>query len=133
MTYHDYANCSVCGGMVEEIRTQTELRYGDKLVVFDNVPVGVCSGCGEEYFRADVHEKMIDLLGREPKRTVEIPLYDFDDAERKRASRAGRKKSPGSAPLQRDDTPEEEVQLATDEELDELMEMNWDEEDPDDE
>ncbi len=133
MTYHNYANCSICGGMVEEIRTQTELRYGDKLVVFDNVPVGICSGCGEEYYRADVHEKMIELVDRKPKRMIEIPFYDFEDAGEKRASRSGKRKSARSAPFQRDDTPEDEVQLATDEELDELMEMNWDEENPDDE
>ena len=59
---HNYANCSFCGGEVVEKKVSVDFRWGDDLVIIEDVPAGVCNQCGEKYFTAEVSRKMEKLV-----------------------------------------------------------------------
>ena len=77
-----YANCSFCGGKVVEENIDTEFWWGEKLVAFEGVPAGVCEKCGEQYFNADVYQKMVKLAKSKtkPEREVIVPVWNFANA-----------------------------------------------------
>jgi len=78
-----FADCSFCGGLVEEARIEFDYRRKDRLLVITNVPAGVCHQCGEKYFTADVAKKMDQLYHdildrrRQPERVLEVPAVSF--------------------------------------------------------
>ena len=51
---YDYGDCHVCRGHVHEKRIKLEFWIKGKLVVVEDVPVGVCVTCGEKTVRAPV-------------------------------------------------------------------------------
>jgi YgiT-type zinc finger domain-containing protein len=67
-----YANCSFCDGSVKPEQIETEFWWGDQLVVFENVPAGVCEVCGEQYFQGEVYDRMVKLAQVERS---EIPIH----------------------------------------------------------
>lgn len=79
---HNYADCSFCGGKVKEKRIQVDYRQGEKLMIFENVPVGVCGQCGERYYTAKVAkalERMLAEPGEGTGRTITVPVRPFDE------------------------------------------------------
>ncbi|MDH5640250.1 MAG: type II toxin-antitoxin system MqsA family antitoxin [Nitrospira sp.] len=54
----DYADCTFCGGEVEERHINYDYRCSDHLLVLRNVPAGVCKQCGEKYFTPYVLKRM---------------------------------------------------------------------------
>ena len=59
--------------------------WGDKIILFQNVPAEVCKQCGENYFKPEVMEafdKATEHLER-IKRTIEIPVVPFSDLSKK--------------------------------------------------
>src|SRR3972149_6603911 len=54
----EYADCLFCGGMVEERLLPREIRWKGELLVFEDVPVGVCAQCGEKFLRPAVAKKI---------------------------------------------------------------------------
>jgi YgiT-type zinc finger domain-containing protein len=52
-------SCYFCGrGILEEKRVTVDFRWGEKLVIIENVPARVCSECGERYYAAKVVRQM---------------------------------------------------------------------------
>ena len=79
-----YENCSFCNGSVKPERIDTEFWWGDRLVVFEHVPAGVCENCGEQYFRGEVYEKMVKVAQSKTEdapRTMVVPAWDFVGVE----------------------------------------------------
>ena len=75
-----YSDCYFCGGVVEEKLLPRELRWKGQLLVFEEVPMGVCIQCGEKFLRPEV-AKTIDRAIRErkrPPRTISVPVYDYN-------------------------------------------------------
>ena len=75
-----YHKCHFCGGEVLEKRVTVDYRWGEELVVvIENVPVGVCQVCGEQYFKAEVVREMEKLARSEekPKDMLHIPLREL--------------------------------------------------------
>lgn len=74
-----YADCTYCGGEVDEKKIDYDYRRLDHLMVISNVAAGVCKQCGEKYFRPDVLKRMDilyhDIFDRhqKPERTITIP------------------------------------------------------------
>ena len=71
------------GGLLGEgDRRQVRDDYwsGDKLVIIEGVPVGMCDRCGERYYSAAVLEKMDRIAGRRSKfkRTIKVPVTSFE-------------------------------------------------------
>lgn len=76
--------CDFCDGTVREGITTDEYNWGGKhLVIFENVPCGVCDNCGERYFDGTVLHQL-DLLAqpiiKKAKRTSKQPLAVIDVA-----------------------------------------------------
>ena len=75
-----YSECFYCGGAVEEQLSPRELRWQGQLCVFENVPMGICTQCGEKVLRPEV-AKAIDRVLREqkePTRTMQVPVYLYE-------------------------------------------------------
>ncbi|MBI4556645.1 MAG: YgiT-type zinc finger protein [Candidatus Hydrogenedentes bacterium] len=76
----NYADCYFCGGAVEERRMPREVRWQGQLLVFEDVPMGVCTQCSEKVLAPEV-AKNIDRVLRQnvrPARTVEVPVYEYE-------------------------------------------------------
>lgn len=76
---YKYSDCFYCGGTVEERLMPREVRWRGQLFIFENVPIGVCTQCGEKVLRTDV-AKTIDHIIQEPKKqikTIQVPVYSL--------------------------------------------------------
>ena len=78
-----YADCSFCGGGVEEKKIEYDYRRQGHLLVISNVPAGVCRQCGEKYFQPDVLKKMDEVYhdifsrNKEPSRLLTVPAVSL--------------------------------------------------------
>ena len=75
-----YHKCHFCGGEVVERKTTIDYRWGKELVaIIENVPVGVCQACGEQYFKAEVVKEMEKLANskEKPKKVLQVPLREL--------------------------------------------------------
>ncbi len=66
--------CYFCGGKVREQRVDVDFWWGDKLVIFEDVPARVCQQCGEKFFRSEVYEEMESMVQREEKPLARITV-----------------------------------------------------------
>ena len=75
--------CEYCGGVVRTSRVVVDLRRGDDLCVFRNVPVGVCRKCGERYYPGPVLEQLDEIArhGTSGAKTVRVPVVDYCEVE----------------------------------------------------
>lgn len=74
--------CYFCGGKTRIKNTTVDFRWGDKLVVVENVPVEICEQCGERYYSAEVSKKLDELVlnKKQVKKsltTIEVPVFNF--------------------------------------------------------
>lgn len=74
-----YANCKFCAGRVTERKVRVDHRAKQTLTVVRNVPVGVCTRCGERYYKAEVLHQLdriakekIGAIGR-----IQVPIADY--------------------------------------------------------
>lgn len=77
-----YDKCE-CGGEVIEKKVRVDYRHGEDIVVFEDVPVGVCTVCGERFFDAKVLKAMEFLAkSREKaaKKVINVPVLEFSFA-----------------------------------------------------
>ena len=75
-----YDDCLYCGGGVEEKLMPRELRWKGRLFIFENVPIGVCTQCGEKIVKPDV-AKVIDRVlqdQRKPTKIIQVPVYQYE-------------------------------------------------------
>jgi len=75
-----YSDCFYCGGAVEERLMPRELRWKGKLFIFENVPMGACTQCGEKFLKPEV-AKVIDRVlqeERKPKKMIRVPVYHYE-------------------------------------------------------
>ncbi len=74
---HD--RCEFCDGVVREQVVTVDLRRGSQLTVFEHVPVGVCTKCGERYYPGPLLESL-DALAQHcvngAKRRA-VPVADY--------------------------------------------------------
>ncbi len=71
--------CEYCGGRVRTRRVTVDMRRGPRLYIFHNVPVGVCSACGERYYPGPVLEQLDEIARHPPNRakTVRVSAFDY--------------------------------------------------------
>jgi YgiT-type zinc finger domain-containing protein len=50
--------CYFCRGKVQQQHITLDWRWGERLFVIRNVPVGVCDQCGEKYLDTRVYKDM---------------------------------------------------------------------------
>jgi YgiT-type zinc finger domain-containing protein len=73
------SNCYFCKGKTEIKNVAVDFRWGDKLYVVKNVPVEVCTQCGERYYSAEISKKLDELVKKKtkPQRTIEVPVFNW--------------------------------------------------------
>jgi YgiT-type zinc finger domain-containing protein len=77
------SNCYFCKGKTEIKNIDVDFRWGNKLFVVKNVPVEVCTQCGERYYSAEVSKKLDELVKKEakstikPQMTIEVPIFNW--------------------------------------------------------
>ena len=76
-----YPKCFACGGSVIEKKIEWDYRRRGKHLIFKNVPVGVCSQCGEKFIRPEISKQM-DSAFREPAPShyLRVPVITFKAA-----------------------------------------------------
>jgi len=74
-----YGDCIFCGGLIEEKLMPREIRWHGKLVIFEDVPTGVCTQCGEKFILPHVAKRIDTTLQKPkpPRRTVNVPVYQY--------------------------------------------------------
>jgi len=73
-------SCYFCKGKIEERRVRVDFRWGDDLVVIEDVPAEVCQQCGEKYFSPEVYKAMENLAKTKAKtvRHIAIDVIRFE-------------------------------------------------------
>jgi YgiT-type zinc finger domain-containing protein len=122
MATRRYSSCSYCGSSVDELLVSLEIWIGDRLVLFRDVPAGVCDHCGEEFFGADIQEKLFAMAKNPPRSVLEVPVYHFSDPLTAAKAEAGRKKKERTA-----ERSESDDHLATDDEIAGLLHGSFEE------
>jgi YgiT-type zinc finger domain-containing protein len=72
--------CFFCKGKVTQEKVNVDFRWGENLVVIEDVPAMVCHQCGEKYFDAEVYKEMENLAeGRiKPLKRLTIDVIKFE-------------------------------------------------------
>jgi YgiT-type zinc finger domain-containing protein len=73
--------CYFCKGRVVEKRIEHLHRWGEEVILLQDVPADVCEQCGEVYFSPEVLEMMdqITLEQAKPKATLTVPIFSLPD------------------------------------------------------
>lgn len=76
------SKCYFCQGKTKIKNVDVDFRWGDKLFVVRDVPVEVCTQCGERYYSAKVSKKLDELVKRsskikKPQRILEVPVFNW--------------------------------------------------------
>lgn len=58
MKVSELKNCVLCGGKIKREKRPYDLRIGDDVYRIKEVPMEVCSKCGEEYLTPDTSRKI---------------------------------------------------------------------------
>ncbi len=74
-----YTDCYYCGGKVVEKRVQKVCWWGEELkALIDNVPAGVCTQCGERFYKAGVLKEIESMLKNKDSFTsISIEAAEF--------------------------------------------------------
>lgn len=56
-----------------------ELRWQGQLFIFENVPMGVCTQCGEKVLMPEVAKGIDQILQekKKPTKTIQVPVYEY--------------------------------------------------------
>ena len=75
-----YSDCFYCGGTVEECRLPREVRWQGQLFIFEDVPLGVCTQCGEKVLKPEVAKSIDRILQgqKQPARMMQVPVYQYE-------------------------------------------------------
>lgn len=76
------SKCYFCKGQTKIKNVDVDFRWSDKLLVVENVPVEVCSQCGERYYSAEISKKLDDLVkkssgSKKPRKVLEVPVFSW--------------------------------------------------------
>lgn len=66
--------CYFCKGRIVEQKVRVDFRWGNELVVIEDVPAEVCQQCGEKYLRPEVYKAMEKLAKTKVKPIKHIAI-----------------------------------------------------------
>ena len=66
--------CYFCKGKIVEKRVRVDFRWGDELVVIEDVPAEICQQCGEKHFSPEVYKAMENLAKTKTKTVKHIAI-----------------------------------------------------------
>lgn len=77
------SKCFFCKGKTKIKNVDVDFRWGDKLFVVQNVPVEVCTQCGERYYSAEVSKQLDEFVRKQelksskPQKILEVPVFNW--------------------------------------------------------
>lgn len=76
------SKCYFCKASTKIKSVDVDFRWGDKLFVVKDVPVEICSQCGERYYSAEVSKKLDNIVKKGSKtnisqQTLEVPIFSW--------------------------------------------------------
>ncbi len=78
------SKCFFCKGKTQIKKINVDFRWRDQLFVVNNVPVEVCTQCGERYYSVEVSKKLDQLVKKQtknnkikPKEIIEVPVFSW--------------------------------------------------------
>ena len=73
--------CYFCQGTVRGERITHIHRWGEQVIILEDVPADVCRQCGEVYFAPGTLKAMDQLVEdrqkEKPKRELRVPVHSF--------------------------------------------------------
>lgn len=69
--------CEYCEGIVQPRAVKREaFKHKDGFIILENITIGVCDGCGNRYYSADILQAVHDLATgtKLPQRTEAVPV-----------------------------------------------------------
>jgi len=72
--------CYFCKGKMLEDKVRVDFRWGDELLVIEDVPAEVCQQCGEKYFSSETY-KAVEKLAKsksKPIRHIMVEVIKFE-------------------------------------------------------
>jgi len=71
--------CYFCSrGTLEEKHVTVDFRWGEQLVIIENVPANVCNECGERYYAAKIVRQMEQIAKeRRKEREIRVPVVEM--------------------------------------------------------
>jgi YgiT-type zinc finger domain-containing protein len=71
--------CEYCNGVIHEKTVSISRKTKGKYLLIENVPAGVCSGCGTRYYTANVLKTITETTKgrRRAKREITVPVYSL--------------------------------------------------------
>ncbi len=72
--------CPKCGQRMRPDNVKTVLRYGEQIVLVENIPAMVCDACAEQFYDDEMTEALLRLTeegfpGSEKIGEVLVPVY----------------------------------------------------------
>ena len=79
MEFWEGEHCEYCNGVIVERKVTLSRKVKGKYILIENVPAGVCKGCGTRYYSANVLKTIDETIRgrRKAKREILIPVYSF--------------------------------------------------------
>lgn len=77
------SSCYFCKGKTKIKNIDVDFRWKNQLFVVKNVPVEVCSQCGERYYSAEVSQKLDKLVKergtatKKPFEILQVPVFNW--------------------------------------------------------
>ena len=79
---YNYGECEICDTQLQERNIHQDFWIKSKLVIIENVPVGVCPQCGERVVNGEVGEHIAELLKDnkyiEKAPTLSVPFISYN-------------------------------------------------------
>ena len=74
-----YGDCIYCKGEVSEKNARLDYRYHGQLFIMEDVPMGVCNQCGEQFLTAEIAKKLEKAASssKGPTKTVMVPVISI--------------------------------------------------------
>lgn len=75
--------CFFCKGETKNKNIDVDFRWGEQLFIVKNVPVEVCTQCGERYYSSEVSKKLDELVKKQsssrikPQKVIEVPIFSW--------------------------------------------------------
>ena len=69
--------CFYCKGTLEKRTVNFDFRWGDNLVLLENVPALVCQQCDEKYFSKEASSRMKELAKKFSRRRLKLKRFAF--------------------------------------------------------
>ena len=79
MGFWDGEHCEYCNEIIVEKTVDLPRKVGEKYILIENVPVGVCKGCGTRYYAANVLKNIeMTIQGRrKAEREITMEVYSL--------------------------------------------------------